>query len=77
MVSSVKVAVIFSEGKKPKPIWFNYDGERFDIAEICYFWTFNDGAATVSCYSVTTDKGFFELTFNSISLAWEAERKIS
>jgi len=67
----IRVAVIFEPGRKhPKVQWFDLNGEKATVKEECYFWQSYAGAAQINHYSLNTDKGLFELQFNSLSQQW-------
>ena len=67
----IRVAVIFEpERKHPKVMWFDLGGEQARVQEECYFWQSHEGKAEISHYSLQTDKGLFELQFNSIDQTW-------
>lgn len=68
---SIRVAVIFEPGRShPKIQWFELDGEKAKVLEECYFWQFNEGKAQINSYSLQTDKGLFEIQFNSVNQTW-------
>ena len=67
---SIRVAVIFEPGKHAKPIWFDMNGDKATVLEECYFWLSNEGKAQISHYSLNTEKGLYELQFNSIDQGW-------
>lgn len=73
---SIRVAVIFEPGRSHAKVqWFDLDGEKIKVLEECYFWQFYEGKAQINSYSLKTDKGLFELQFNSIDQGWRIKNK--
>jgi len=66
----IRVAVIYDPERKPRPIWFDLDGEKATVTEVCYFWTSHVGKALINHYSVNTDRGLYELQLNVLEQKW-------
>jgi hypothetical protein len=71
---SIRVAVIYEPERKPKPIWFDLDGEQIRIQEVCYFWQSHQGKAQLNHYSVQTEQGLYELIFNTLDQTWRVQQ---
>ncbi len=67
----IRVATIYENDGKIRPIWFDLAGEKFTVKEICYIWDSEEGAARIIHFSVTTDKGLYELKFNTAEQKWQ------
>ena len=67
----IRVAVIYEPGRRLKPIWFELRGEQLKILEVCYFWESTLGEAPIFNFSLMTDKGLYELAFNTLKHSWQ------
>lgn len=70
----VRVAVIYEPERKPRPVWFDLEGEQVKVQEVTYFWEYHEGSALIKQYSVQTEKGLFELKFNTLAQTWELKQ---
>jgi len=67
----IRVAVIYSPDQAhPKVSWFELNGEKAKVIEQTYFWKSMQGASQLSHYGLQTDKGLFDIVFNSLDQTW-------
>jgi hypothetical protein len=69
----IKTGVVF-EACRARPKWFNWKKEKIDIREITFSWRTLEGNATVTHYSVTGGRGYYEISFNHKTLGWMLEK---
>ncbi|MBI2559781.1 MAG: hypothetical protein HYW14_01425 [Planctomycetes bacterium] len=68
---SVKVAVIFGNGRKIKPVWFEWNGRQHRIQSVTYVWNSKKGKAVIYHFSVTEGENLYELRYNTETSEWE------
>lgn len=67
----IKVGAIFGDNKKKlKPVWFVWNGRKYDIREITYIWTEKTGKAVIHHFTVTDDANLFDISYNTDTLMW-------
>lgn len=66
----LRVAAIFSTAGTIKPVWFDWEGVKHNITETTYRWEDRRGAALRLHFTVTTESGLFELTYNTLEQSW-------
>ncbi|MDF1580631.1 MAG: hypothetical protein P1P74_07590 [Desulfuromonadales bacterium] len=67
---TVRVAVIFAPGEAPRPIWFDWNRRKYQIAEITYRWQEQRGATTLHHYATAVDSNLYELIYDSNEQSW-------
>lgn len=72
----IRVAAIFQNGKV-KPVWFDLEGKRYDVKEVCCCWDSREGAASILHYSVWDGKDTYELTYNTMKSIWSLEMMVA
>lgn len=70
MPDKIRVAVIFLPGGKIKPVWFDRQGIKYEIKEICSVWSSREGAAKIIHFSVNDGCDTYELKYNSSDYNW-------
>ena len=67
---SVKVGVVFDEGKKIIPKWFIWNGRKHDIARVTFTWKLQEGRNVLHHFAVTDETNLYELCYNTAELSW-------
>ncbi len=65
----IRVAVVFGLASF-RPVWFEVEGKKFLIQEVCYTWPHLDGAARIISFAVWAGKRTYELHYNTRSQIW-------
>ena len=67
----VRIAVVYQEGVKPKPVWFELNRRQHRIARTTYYWKDRVGDAPLLHWAVVTeDDALYELVFNALDQSW-------
>ena len=69
----VKVGAVFDK-TKIQPMWFIWNGRRYDLRGVTYEWVDSRGTAKLHCFSVWDGTDIYELTFNLKLLSWRLEK---
>lgn len=72
----IKVGAIFERGKI-SPAWFIWEGRKYTVKGINYFWKRKEGQNTIYFFSVTEGENNFELAFYIPHLTWKLEKILS
>ena len=68
---SVRIAVVYQAGVKPKPVWFELNHRQHKITRTTYFWKDRLGDAPRLHFAVVDEEdSLFELVFNAIDQTW-------
>lgn len=71
--SDIRVALIIQHGKL-KPVWFELLGmpsaERVHVKELCYTWSYYNGAAKILNFSVSDGSNTYRLSLNTLDFTW-------
>jgi hypothetical protein len=68
----VKVGVVFAGGEAV-PKWFLWKKEKIDVKEVTFTWRTAEGSSVLVHYSVVTDSGLYELSYNQKTMDWTLE----
>ena len=66
----VKVAVVFETNGTIVPVWFDANGQRVKVQEVCYRWSHMEGAATILNFAVWDGVQTWELAYNVKAEYW-------
>ena len=67
----IQVGAIFGDNKKKlKPVWFIWNGRKYNIQKITYIWTERIGKANIHHFTVTDSDNLFSLSYNTDTLVW-------
>lgn len=68
---SIRIAVVYQDGTRPKPVWFELNRRQHKIAKTTYFWKDHVGDAPLLHFAVVDEENsLFELVFNSLDQTW-------
>lgn len=62
---------------KIHPRRFIWKGRIYKVREINYNWQERRGQEVISCFSVNTGIGFYQISLNNTSLSWRIEKIIA
>ncbi len=65
----IQVGAVF-KGSLLHPVWFKWDGRKYEIKQVNYAWQSAKGAALVYHFSVTAAGNTYEIAFNSKEMVW-------
>jgi hypothetical protein len=67
----IQVGAIFGDNKKKlKPVWFIWNGRKYNIQGITYTWTERIGKENLHYFTVTDNDNLFSLSYNTDTLVW-------
>jgi hypothetical protein len=70
----VRVALVIGAGKI-KPVWFEQTDtpsrERIQVKEICYTWSYYEGAAKILNFAVSDGANAYKLSLNTRDFTWQ------
>ncbi|MBV5327541.1 MAG: hypothetical protein JZU65_07865 [Chlorobium sp.] len=67
----IRIAVVYQDGVKPKPVWFELNRKQHKIARTTYYWKDRVGDAPLLHFAVVDEEdSLFELVFNSLDQTW-------
>ena len=66
----LKVAVVFEEGSRIRPVWFERQRRRHHVRETTYTWRERVGEATLLHFAVSDGTALFELVYNTATQGW-------
>ncbi|MBD3182805.1 hypothetical protein GF312_10980 [Candidatus Poribacteria bacterium] len=69
----ISVVAIFSSGKII-PRFFIWKKRKYSIEEVTYLWRTKIGSVPIIHFSVTTEKTFYEISYNLKSFNWQLEK---
>jgi hypothetical protein len=67
----IKVGAIFKTGEDIRPAWFVWEGRKYTVKEVNYFWLEKSGREKLFCFSVTDGANTYELNFNAERAVWK------
>jgi hypothetical protein len=76
----IKVGAIFPDRSKSPlkgksgnvvPIWFFWDGRKYDIRNINYIWDDRQGQERIIKFSVSDGTNSYELAYNTSKVNWK------
>lgn len=70
---TVRVAGVFKQGQF-RPVWFDWQGRRYDIAEITLISDFKQGQVAQTIYSVLAKGNVYRLVHDLSSCDWFLEQ---
>ncbi|MGB9613722.1 MAG: hypothetical protein ACPL4K_06090 [Candidatus Margulisiibacteriota bacterium] len=71
--ATIKVGAVF-KGDKIIPKWFVWEGRKYEVKEINYYWKDHQGIEELHCFSVTDGTNGYELSFNTKKTVWKLNR---
>lgn len=69
----IKVVSLFENGQV-KPLLFSWQNRIYKILQIAFSYSKNVGKEKIFYFSVETEGGGFEISFNREKFGWELER---
>ena len=70
LANNIRVATIFEPGGRIRPVWFEWNRQRYQVQQTTYRWSEEAGRATILHFAVTDDAGLFELAYNTQNHTW-------
>ena len=70
---SIQVGAVF-KGSLLHPVWFKWDGRKYEIKQVNYAWQSAKGEALVYHFSVSDGANSYEIAFNSKEMAWRLNK---
>jgi hypothetical protein len=67
----IRVAVVFGPGGTIKPVWFDWHNRKHAVLETTYIWSDLKGSAKRLHFSVKSEGGLYELTYDTSDQTWE------
>lgn len=67
----IKVAALFGQRAKIRPVWFVWQGRKISIQKITYAWTERQGSEIYHHFSTTDGTALYELSYAVSNLSWE------
>jgi len=71
---TISVVASFGMPYKIRPVKFRWNGKLFEVKEVTYAWQTKEGQTRIYHFSITDGKTLYELSFDTVSLAWRLER---
>ena len=65
----IRVAAIFT-ASGINPVWFEWNGIRYQIRSITYRWDDKKGTSKIYCFSVTDGVDLYEIAFDPLHIEW-------
>lgn len=67
------VIAVFGYGMEEglRPVKFKWRGREFKVDKINYKWRRKEGRTTFEHFSLATDRGLYELSYNLEDLSWQ------
>ncbi|HPX61523.1 MAG TPA: hypothetical protein PLN25_07125 [Deltaproteobacteria bacterium] len=66
-----RIAVVFKNGSKAEPVWFELDRRQHRIVETTYHWKDQIGNKLLLHYAVRTENNsLYELVFSPVDQQW-------
>ena len=66
----VRIAVIYEQGKRIRPVWFELNRRQYRVLETTYHWRDKIGETPFFHYTVTDGEGLYELVFSPLDQSW-------
>ena len=70
LARNIRVATIFEPGGRIRPVWFEWNRQRYQVRQTTYCWSEAAGNATILHFAVTDDATLFELAYNTLEQSW-------
>lgn len=67
---TIKVGVIFDEGRKVTPQWFIWNGKKHNITRVTFTWKVTQGRYALHHFAVTDGTKLYELCYDTGELSW-------
>ncbi|HRU39090.1 MAG TPA: hypothetical protein P5511_04375 [Candidatus Goldiibacteriota bacterium] len=68
----VKAGVVFERGEAV-PQWFVWKKRKIDVKQVSFTWRTAEGDSVLVHYSVVSEGGLYELSYNLKTLEWMLE----
>jgi hypothetical protein len=68
--TQIRVGAIFESGRAIRPVWFDWQRQKYTVTEITYRWQELSGDTKILHFSVSDGKDLFELTFDTDRQSW-------
>ena len=66
----IRIATIFTPGRRIKPVWFDWRHRKHTILETTYHWREQAGVATLLHFAVTDGEALYDLVYNTLDQSW-------
>lgn len=66
----VRVAVIFTPGKKIRPVWFDWKRKKHTVLETTYSWLEKSGDTLLLHFAVADGEALYELVYDTREQSW-------
>lgn len=70
LARNIRVATIFEQGGTIRPVWFEWNRQRYQVRQTTYRWSEASGRATILHFAVSDDANLFELAYNTLDHTW-------
>ena len=67
---TVRVAVIFDPDERVRPVWFDWQRRKYQIDEITYRWSEQQGETTLLHFATTVAGQLYELVYDTGTQCW-------
>lgn len=68
---SITVGAVFDPEKIIVPKWFVWSGRKYSIQRVTFAWKVPEGRTVFHHFAVTDGANLYELTYDSVTLAWK------
>jgi hypothetical protein len=68
--TNIRVGAIFESGRAIRPVWFDWQRQKYTISEITYRWQELSGTTKMLHFSVSDGQDLFELIYNTDRQTW-------
>jgi hypothetical protein len=66
----VRVAVIFTPGRKIRPVWFDWKRKKHTVTETTYTWLEKSGDTVLLHFAVADCEALYELVYDTREQSW-------
>lgn len=71
----IEVLAWFKNGQI-QPKGFVWKDKKYKVERLTYHWQARCGSALISYFSVNTDSGLYQISFNNTSLSWQIDKAL-
>ena len=66
----IDVEVFYGGKNRMKPLWFIWNGKKYQIASVNHVWKERDGREVFYCFSVSDEANTYLLRYNTLQMQW-------
>ncbi len=66
----IRVAAIFTPGKRIRPVWFDWKRKKHTVLETTYTWLERTGDKVLLHFAVADDEALYELVYDTREQSW-------